>query len=55
MKIVVNNQIHLSEFRPSDRCAIVALLNDQDIYDLTLRIPFPYSETDAEAFLGRVA
>ena len=55
MTIVVNNQIHLSEFRPSDKCAIVALLNDQDIYDLTLRIPFPYSETDADAFLGRVA
>ena len=31
MKIVVNNHIHLSEFRPSDRCAIGALLNDQDI------------------------
>ena len=55
MKIVVNNRIHLSEFRPSDKCAIVALLNDRDIYDLTLRIPFPYSEADAEAFLGRVA
>jgi RimJ/RimL family protein N-acetyltransferase len=55
LKIVVNNQFHLSEFRPSDKCAIVALLNDQDIYDLTLRIPFPYAETDAEAFLARVA
>ena len=55
MKIVVNDQVHLSEFRPSDKCAIVALLNDREIYDLTLRIPFPYSETDAEAFLNRVA
>src|SRR5688572_20724836 len=55
MKIVVNKQVHLSEFRPSDRCAIVALLNDQDIYDLTLRIPFPYSAADADAFFARVA
>ena len=55
MKILVNSEVHLSEFRLSDRCAIVALLNDQDIYDLTLRIPFPYSETDADAFLARVA
>ncbi len=55
MKIAVNRQVHLSEFRPADRCAIVALLNDRDIYDLTLRIPFPYTETDADAFLARVA
>jgi [ribosomal protein S5]-alanine N-acetyltransferase len=55
MKIVVNNQIHLSEFRPRDRCAIVALLNDRDIYERTFRIPFPYTDADAEAFLARVA
>jgi ribosomal-protein-alanine N-acetyltransferase len=55
MKIVVNNQIHLSEFRPSDRCAIVALLNDRDIYDRTLRIPFPYTDAHADAFLALVS
>lgn len=54
MKIIVNNQIHVSEFRPSDRCAIVALLNDKAIYDLTLRIPFPYTDADADAFFARV-
>ena len=55
MKIVVNDQFHLSEFRPSDKCAIVVLLNDRDIYDLTLRIPFPYTEADADAFFARVS
>ena len=41
MKIVVNDQIHLSEFRPSDKPALIEHLNDRDIYDRTLRIPFP--------------
>ena len=55
MKIVVNNQIHLSEFRPSDKSALIEVLNDQDIYDRTFRIPYPYTDADAEAFLARVA
>jgi RimJ/RimL family protein N-acetyltransferase len=55
MKIVVNNQIHLSEFRPSDKPALIEHLNDRDIYDRTFRIPFPYTDADADAFLARVA
>ena len=55
MKIVVNNQIHLSEIRPSDKPALIEHLNDRDIYERTFRIPFPYTEADAEAFLARVA
>ncbi len=47
MKIVVNDEIHLSEVRPSDKDALVSHLNDRDIYDRTLRIPFPYTEKDA--------
>jgi [ribosomal protein S5]-alanine N-acetyltransferase len=30
-------------------------LNDRDIYNRTLRIPFPYANADAHAFLARVA
>ena len=55
MKIVVNNQIHLSEFRPSDKHALIEHLHDRDIYERTFRIPFPYTDADAEAFLARVA
>ncbi len=55
MKIVVNDQVHLSEFHSSDKAALIQHLNDRDIYDRTLRIPFPYTDTDAEAFLARVA
>jgi len=55
MKIIINNQIHLSEFRPSDKPALVQHLNDREIYDQTLRIPFPYTEKDAEAWFDRIA
>ena len=55
MKIVMNDQVQLSEFRRSDKPALIEHLNDQDIYDRTLRIPFPYTEADADGWLGHVA
>jgi RimJ/RimL family protein N-acetyltransferase len=55
MKIVVNDQVHLSKFHSSDKAALIQQLNDRDIYDRTLRIPFPYTDADADAFLARVA
>ena len=55
MKIVVNEQTHLSEFRSSDKDALVEHLNDWDIYDRTLRIPFPYNGSDADKWLALVA
>jgi RimJ/RimL family protein N-acetyltransferase len=55
VKIAVNEQAHLSEFRPSDKPALVGHLNDRDIYDRTLRIPFPYTDASAEEWLALVA
>jgi ribosomal-protein-alanine N-acetyltransferase len=54
MKIVVNDQVHLSEFRSSDKDALIELLNDRDIYDRTLRIPFPYTSASFEQWLAIV-
>jgi ribosomal-protein-alanine N-acetyltransferase len=51
MEIVVNGQVHLSEFRSSDKPALIQHLNDRDIYERTLRIPFPYAEKDAGEWL----
>jgi RimJ/RimL family protein N-acetyltransferase len=53
-KLVVNDHIHLSAIRPSDKPAYVEYLKEKDIYDRTLRIPFPYTEADAEAWLALV-
>jgi [ribosomal protein S5]-alanine N-acetyltransferase len=55
MSIVVNDQVHLSEFRASDKDALVAHLNDWEIYDRTLRIPFPYTDAAAGEWLALVA
>jgi [ribosomal protein S5]-alanine N-acetyltransferase len=52
MKIVVNDQVHLSEFRSSDKPALIQHLNDRDIYERTLRIPFPYTEYNADEWLA---
>jgi RimJ/RimL family protein N-acetyltransferase len=55
MNIVVNDQIHLTRFCASDKGALVAHLTDREIYECTLRIPFPYTEADAENWLSFVA
>jgi len=55
MRIVVNDQVHLSEFRSSDKGALVDHLNDRDIYDRTLRIPFPYTDAAADEWLALAA
>ncbi len=55
MNIVVSDQVHLSEFRASDRDALATHLNDRDIYDRTLRIPFPYTDAAADEWLALVA
>jgi RimJ/RimL family protein N-acetyltransferase len=51
MKIAVNEQIHLSEFQPSDQAACLEQLQEKEIYDRTLRIPYPYTETDFQEWL----
>ena len=50
-----NDQVHLSEFRSSDKPALVQHRNDRDIYDRTLRIPFPYTDATADEWLALVA
>jgi RimJ/RimL family protein N-acetyltransferase len=50
-KITVDAHISLSAFRRGDEPALVELLNDKDIYDRTLRIPYPYTEASAGEWL----
>jgi RimJ/RimL family protein N-acetyltransferase len=51
MKISVNDQIHLSEIHPTDQAACLEHLNAKEIYDRTLRIPYPYTEADFSAWM----
>jgi RimJ/RimL family protein N-acetyltransferase len=54
VKIPVNEEIYLSEFQPSDQAACVAHLNEREIYDRTLRIPYPYVEAHFQEWLKTV-
>jgi [ribosomal protein S5]-alanine N-acetyltransferase len=51
----VTAHISLSEIRSSDKPALVEQLNDKEIYERTLRIPYPYTDTNAEEWLAIVA
>jgi RimJ/RimL family protein N-acetyltransferase len=53
--MVISDQVHLSEFGWSDKPALVQHLNDRDIYDRTLRIPFPYTDASADEWLALIA
>lgn len=50
-RIPVNERVYLSALQPADKGALVEYLNDRDIYEATLRIPYPYAEADADRFL----
>jgi RimJ/RimL family protein N-acetyltransferase len=52
MIIDVNERIHLTEFRSADKSALIAHLADREIYERTLRIPFPYTEAEADQWLA---
>lgn len=51
MRITVTDRIHLSEFQQSDEAACIRHFKEKDIYDRTLRIPYPYSETDFQTWM----
>jgi ribosomal-protein-alanine N-acetyltransferase len=55
VNILVNEQVRLTEVRPTDKPALVEHLNDKEIYDRTLRIPYPYTDASAEEWLAVVA
>lgn len=54
LRLFVNEHVYLSEIRASDKSAYLEHLREKAIYENTLRIPFPYTEADAEAWLGVV-
>lgn len=50
-KIIINDQIVLTEFRHEDKSNLVRYLNDPVVYQNTLTIPSPYYEADADKWL----
>lgn len=54
MHIDVGNGIRLTQFRRTDKDALIEHLSERDIYDRTLRIPHPYTSADADRWLDSV-
>ncbi|MGH7175307.1 MAG: GNAT family N-acetyltransferase, partial [Minisyncoccia bacterium] len=54
-QLVVNNRSVLTDFQSSDKDALVKHLNDPEIYDRTIGIPYPCTEGDAETALANLA
>lgn len=52
MNFLVTDRVRLTEICPSDKPALIENLNERSIYEVTLRIPFPYTEADADAWLA---
>lgn len=50
-RIQVNDNISLTEIRESDLPAYVELLSEREIYERTVRIPYPYTQKDAESWI----
>ncbi len=54
MRIAINDWFHFSELLRSDKQACLKHLQAREIYEATLRIPFPYKEADFETWMGIV-
>ena len=54
VNLPVRDGITLTEFRPTDIDGCVRHLNDEAIYRVTLRIPFPYGRNHAQDWLAIV-
>lgn len=48
VKLIIDEEHCLSPFTSADKPALLEYLNDHQIYDCTLRIPFPYTDYDAD-------
>ena len=49
------SSIYVSDITLTDKPAYLEYLQEKQIYDQTLAIPFPYTETDADWWMGHVA
>lgn len=53
-RIDIDEEIYISAITPGDKHFYVQLLNDPGIHETTLRIPYPYTESDAQYFVEAV-
>ena len=54
MKIIVDNDIYLDQPKRKDKKNLILYLTDKEIYNNTLRLPYPYSSKDADWWIRYV-
>lgn len=54
MKIIVDNDIYLDQPKKKDRENLILYLTDKEIYNNTLRLPYPYTRKDADWWIKYV-
>ncbi|MGD0676684.1 MAG: GNAT family protein [Polyangiaceae bacterium] len=55
MKLELDGGYSVSDLLPSDRAALLAHLQEREIYEHTLNMPYPYRESDADRWFAQVA
>jgi len=53
-KIIINDRVSLTDFYPEDKPNLLRYLNDPELHRNTLTVPNPYTEADADKWLGYV-
>ena len=48
----MTERLHLRPYKPEDAEELALIVNDKEIASTTLRIPFPYSQKDAEEWIA---
>ena len=54
MKLELSDGFQITEFRPSDQSSLTKHLSSRAIYNMTLRVPNPYTTEHAQQWLDRV-
>ena len=52
MKLQINDSYYISEIKKTDKSAYLEHLQEKEIYDQTLAIPYPYTEADADWWIN---
>lgn len=54
MKLQIDSTYYISDITPADKPAFLEHLKEKQIYDQTLNIPYPYTESNADWWLNHV-
>lgn len=51
LNLPINSEFLIDDIRQTDKASYLEFFNDKEIYDNTLRIPFPYTPKDADEWI----